>query len=131
MPQTMLAFLAMMVASMAAFNHQLAAIRVQEERIRSEFEIMANAVALEAMELKAVPVGFDGLEAFDDTKGTSYFEVEDISEAFTLAWDVVYVDSNGDESLVPTDMREVSVMVYHERYPNRPLVHHTRIIGDN
>jgi hypothetical protein len=129
MPQTMLAFLAMMVASMAAYNHQLAAIRVQEERIHIELEIMANAVGLEAMELRAVPLSWNGLATLDDQETQSLFQVEEKSETFTLTWDVVYVDMNGAESATPTDLREVSVEVFHAKYPTLPLVRHTRIIG--
>lgn len=128
MPQTMLAFLAMMVASMAAFNHQLASIRVQEERIHIELEIMANAVGLEAIEMQAVPMGYAGLAGMNDRETQSLFHVEDQSESFTLHWDVQYVDQNGDPSATITTMREVAIEVFHEKYPTRPLVRHTRIL---
>jgi hypothetical protein len=36
---------------------------------------------------------------------------------------------NGAESATPTDLREVSVEVFHAKYPTLPLVRHTRIIG--
>jgi len=129
MPQTILAFLAMMIASMAAFNHQLAAIRVQEDRIHIELEIMANAVGLEAMEMQAVPMDFNSLGLLDDAETQRLFQVEDKSETFTLGWDVVFVDANGQEVGTPTDYREVSVEVFHAKYPTVPLVRHTRIFG--
>lgn len=131
MPQTMLAFLAMMIASMAAFNHQVAAIRVQEERIHTELEIMANAVGLEAIELQAVPMGYAGVKVMADTETQSVFQVDDKSETFTLKWDVTFVDMSGKTSSVTTDMREVAVEVFHAKYPIHPLVRHTRIIGKN
>jgi hypothetical protein len=128
MPQTILAFLAMMIASMAAFNHQLAAVRVQEDRIHIELEIMANAVGLEAMELQAVPMGYDGLATMDDRETQSLFQVEGASETFTLEWDVQYVDASGNPSATPTPLREVAIEVFHAKYPTLPLVRHTRII---
>ena len=128
MPQTILAFLAMMIASMAAYNHQVSAIRVQENRIHTELEIMANAVGLEAMELQAVPMGYAGLANMNDRETQSLFEVEGASETFTLEWGVQYVDANGDPSATPTALREVAIEVFHAKYPTNPLVRHTRII---
>ena len=48
MPQTLLAFLAVMVASIAAYNQQISSTRNQEDRIRSELDMMASAIALDA-----------------------------------------------------------------------------------
>ena len=128
MPQTLLAFLAMMIATMAAFNQHAATIRVQEEMVKSELEIMANAVALEAVELQAVPAGFAGVQAFNSQKGATRFSVDERQVDFTLQWSVRFVDGDGVASEVETDIREVTVAVFHPRY-DRPLVTHTRLIG--
>ncbi len=128
MPQSLLAFLAMMIATSSALTQFAASNRVREEMMKSELEIMANAVALEAVELQAVPVGFDGLTQFSRLKENTYFTVENRSESFRKEWTVKYVDSSGNESQSPTDIREVTISVYHSRY-TRPLVEHTRLIG--
>jgi len=129
MPQTILAFLAMLIASLAAFNHQMAAIRIQEERVHIELEIMANAVGLENMETIAENLGYAGLPNIDGRETAATFQVEDKSEAFTLHWDVHDVDANGDSTSTATNFREVMVEVFHSKYPTRPLVRHTRIVG--
>ena len=43
MPQSMLAFLAMMMITIASMNYFQAQMRTNDNMIRSEYEIMANA----------------------------------------------------------------------------------------
>jgi len=125
----MLAFLAMMIATSSALTQFASTLQVREEMVRSELEIMANAVALEAVELKAVPAGFAGIAAFDKREERAYMTVDSRSEPFTLRWTVRYMTSDGLPSTVATDIREVTVGVYNARYP-APLVEHTRLFGE-
>jgi hypothetical protein len=125
----MLAFLAMMLATMSAFNQHAASIRVQEEMVHSEYEIMANAMALDAIETQAVPAGFSGLSTFGDMQGSAGFDIRTNTVGFTTEWNVRYVDSDGNGSIAPTDVREVVIEVYHPRY-TLPLVTHRRLIGE-
>ncbi|NNE70333.1 MAG: hypothetical protein HKN29_08205 [Rhodothermales bacterium] len=116
MPQTLLAFLAMMVASIAAYNQQMSAIRTQEDRIRSELEMMASAVALEEIEVTAASMSWSALDDLDDTSGTTDFTLDTVSVAFNWEWDVRYVDDDGDPSGTPTDLKEAEVTITHDRW---------------
>lgn len=117
MPQTLLAFLAMMVACIAAYNQQMSSLRSQESRIRSEIEMMANAIALDELEITAASTSWDDLDDLDGTTGTSDFVLDTVSVAFNWAWDVHYVDDDGNESASPTDLKEAEVTITHDRFP--------------
>jgi hypothetical protein len=129
MPQTLLAFLAMMVATMAAFNQQSAVLRSQETMIRSELEIMANAVALDQMETGPGSMDWDDLLTLDGASTTQTFAVATNTVQFSLALSAHYVDDTGTVSGSPTDIIEVSIAVTHSRY-NFPLVTHARMFMD-
>jgi hypothetical protein len=116
MPQTLLAFLAVMVASIAAFNQQASSTRNQEDRIRSELEMMASAIALDELELSAASLSWSALDDLDDTSGSSNFTLDTLSVSFNWAWDVRYVDDAGEISATPTDLKEAEVTVTHTRY---------------
>jgi hypothetical protein len=116
MAQSLLAFLAMMVASLAAYNQQMSSLRSQEARIRSELEMMANAVALDELEINAASRSWTALDDLDDTSGQSNFTLDSVSVAFNWEWDVRYVDDDGEESAIATDLKEAEVTITHERW---------------
>ena len=116
MQQTLMAFLAMMVASIAAYNQQMSAVRSQEDRIRSELEMMAAAVALDEMETRAAAMNWTALDDLDGTTGSSNFTLDSISVAFDWEWDIRYVNDYGEESGSPTDLKEAEVTVMHSRW---------------
>ena len=111
-----MAFLAMMVASIAAYNQQMSAVRSQEDRIRSELEMMAAAVALHEMETKAAAMSWVALDDLDDTSGTANYTLDTVSVAFNWEWDVRYVDDLGEISGSPTDLKEAEVTISHDRW---------------
>lgn len=117
MPQTLMAFLAMMVASIAAYNQQMSSVRSQEDRIRSELEMMASAVALHEIEVTAASKSWSALDDLDDTSGTASFTLDTVSVAFNWEWDVRYVDDLGEISGAPTDLKEAEVTITHDRWP--------------
>lgn len=129
MPQTLLAFLAVIVASIAALNQQTAMISMQEDLIHSELEIMANAVALETLETQAASLDFSELEIQSETAQDAVFEVADLEMPFVTRTTVRYVDEEGTLSVTPTDIKEVEVAVFNERYP-RPLVVLARMFAE-
>lgn len=116
MAQTLLAFLAMMVASIAAYNQQMSAVRSQEDRIRGELEMMAAAVALEEMEVTAASRSWSSLDDLDGTSGSTSFVLDTIDVAFDWEWDIRYVDDDGNPSGTPTDLKEAEVTITHERW---------------
>ena len=130
MHQTLLAFLSMMVATLAAYNQQLSAIRSQDAMIRSELEIMANAMGIQEMEIQAASAAWDDLDLLDDLQGTATFDVNGMSVDFSTLWNVQYVDDEGTLSYSPTDVKEVSVALTNTRY-GFALVTHTRLFSDS
>ena len=75
MSQTLMAFLAMMIAALAAINQYTAQIQSYDEAYRTEFEMMANALALEQMEVIDMTTDFDDLENWDGDALTRTYEV--------------------------------------------------------
>ncbi|MBN4056361.1 hypothetical protein JYT20_01435 [Rhodothermus sp. AH-315-K08] len=116
MPQTLLAFLAVMVASMAAYTQQISSTQNQEDRIRSELDMMASAVALHELETRAASMSWSALDDLDDTTGSSNFVLDSLSISFNWEWDVRYVNDAGEISGTPTDLKEAEVTVTHSRY---------------
>ncbi|MFT5143011.1 MAG: hypothetical protein ACI80V_002321 [Rhodothermales bacterium] len=106
----------MMVASMAAYNQQMSGVRAQEDRIRSELEVMANAVALDEIEIGAASRSWTSLDDLDGTSGITSFTLDSVSVAFNWEWDVRYVDDDGVESTLPTDLKEAEVTITHDRW---------------
>lgn len=125
----MLAFLAMMLATMAALNQYRAQIQTYDWMIRSEYEIMANAVTIEEMELIDVGMDWDDLEDVDGDTMSVTFTAGDFSVDFQLIFSVQYVDDLGAPSGSPTDYKEVEIEASHASY-SVPMVTHTRIFAD-
>ena len=125
----MLAFLAMMIAALAAINQYTAQIQSYDEAYRSEFELMANALVLEQLEVIDMSTDFDDLEDWDEEEFTREFAVQDDGIEFTLNVSVEYVDESGEFSEDPTSQKEVTVSAQHPRY-TFTLVTHARIIAE-
>ncbi len=51
MPQTLLAFLAMMIVTLLSMNQQQSLLRAYEAMLDDEMEVMAGSIALQAMEV--------------------------------------------------------------------------------
>ena len=159
MPQTIGAFLALSTVMMFSLNYQQSAIRSSMSSVNSEMEVMANAVASEALQYiaskpydartadntitaqnpvsalltPALGFGFDGKFAdaqdIDDfhemtpdtvwfaTSGTDGFD-------FTVSASVRYIDQFGNESLIPTWIKEVTLKVDGPDYNGRKLLFH-------
>ena len=124
-----MAFLAMMIAALAAINQYTAQIQSYDEAYRTEFELMANAVVLEQLEVIDMSTDFDDLDNWDDDSMTLEFEVGDDGIEFTVGVSVQYVDESGEPSGTPTSQKEVTVSAQHSRY-SVTLVTHSRIIAE-
>jgi len=129
MPQTLMAFLAMMIASIAAFNQMTAQVRTYDEMVRGEYELMANALVLERMEIIDMTTDYADLEDFDGVTTTSSFSAGDISISFSLTIEVTYVDDDGLASESETDQKEVSIRATNEKFV-KTLVTHRRLFSD-
>lgn len=125
----MLAFLAMMLATLAALNQYQAQLHTYDAMIRSEYEIMANAVTIEEMELIDVGMDWDDLEDVDGDTMSVTFSAGDFDIDFQLIFAVQYVDDQGTPSGSPTDYKEVEIEASHATY-SIPMVTHTRIFTD-
>lgn len=129
MPQSMLAFLAMMLATIAALNQYQAQLHTYEQLIHSEFEIMANAVTIEQMELLDLGTNWEDLEDVHGDTTEVTFSVGDLNVSFDLAFAVQFVDENGDPSGSPTSIKEVQIKAYHDKF-TLPMVTHTRLFAE-
>ena len=129
MSQTLMAFLAMMIAALAAINQYSAQIQSYDAAYRTEFELMANALVLEQMEVIDMTTDFEDLENWDADEMTREFEVGSDGIEFTLTVSVEYVDESGEFSESPTSQKEVTISAEHERY-SVALVTHSRIIAE-
>jgi hypothetical protein len=127
MPQTLLAFLAMMIAALASMNQYTAQLQGYEAMYRSEFELMANALVLEEIEIIDLTTNFSALGALDGEERTRSFEVGAVAIEFGLTISVIYVDESGAPSGGATPQREVAISATHPRFTT-PLVTHKRII---
>ncbi len=129
MPQTMLAFLAMTMAVFIALNQQRADLKTFESILDSEYEIMANAVALEQMEIVAASTSWDDLHDWNGDVVTRNFSFNNFQESFDIAIMVRFVDGSGNPSGVPTMTKEVVISASNSRF-TRPLVTHARLISE-
>jgi hypothetical protein len=127
MPQTLLAFLAMMIAALASINQYTAQLQAYEATYRSEFELMANALVLEEMEIIDLTTSFSALGALDGDVRPRSFEVGSGSVEFDLTISVQYVTDTGAPSAAATPQREVAISATHPRFTT-PLVTHKRIM---
>ena len=128
MSQTLLAFLAMMVATLIAFNQYQGQIKSYGNTVHSEYEIMANAVAIEQMEIIDATTDWADLESWDGDTVAVNFSIDALSVPFEMGIDVQFVDDNGDPSVVPTTVKEVLVVAMNDRF-RLPLVTHSRLIS--
>lgn len=129
MPQTLMAFLAMMIASVAAFNQMSAQMLTYDEMVRGEYELMANALVLERMEIIDMTTDYDDLEDWNDSSLSAAFSAGGISVTFTLDVAVIYVDDDGLFSESETDQKEVSIEATNEKF-GMTLVTHRRLFSD-
>ncbi|NQV71607.1 hypothetical protein HQ496_00690 [bacterium] len=97
--------------------------------IRSEYELMANAVVLEQMELLDLGTDYEDLENWDGDELDRSFTVGDMSIAFTLIVEVQFVDEDGQPSEVETNQKEVTIRATQEKFLV-PLVQHSRLFSD-
>ena len=129
MPQSLMAFLAMSIAIMLAMSQFRSDIQSYESMVEDEYEIMANAVALEALEIISAGTDWDDLEVWDDSTMAINFSLSDFQESFDLGFQIQFVDAFGNPSVVPTTTKEVEVVAMHDRY-TLPIVTHARLISD-
>ncbi|MEQ9105511.1 MAG: hypothetical protein RIE53_12545 [Rhodothermales bacterium] len=129
MPQSLLAFLAMMIATMAAFNQMSAKLGSYNEMIYSEFELMANAVAIDQMERIDLLTDYEDLETWDSALVERSFESGSRTVTFDLAITVRWVDDEGNPSAIETDQKEVEIQAMEDHF-SRVMVTHSRIFSD-
>lgn len=129
MSQTMMAFLAMMIAALAAINQYTAQIQSYDEAYRTEFELMANALVLEEMEIIDMTTDWDDLEDWDGDEMTRSYEAANGDIDFMLTVSVQYVDDDGEASEVATSNKELTISATNSRY-SLNLVSHSRIISE-
>lgn len=129
MPQTMMAFLAMMIAALAAINQYTAQVSSYEQAYRNEFELMANALVLEEMEVIDLTTDYDDLEDISGTESTREYTVGSNSVEFTLTYAVGWVEEDGTPSQVETNQKEVTISATHAKFA-ATLVSHSRMFAD-
>lgn len=129
MPQSLLAFLAMMIATIAAYNQMGAKMGTYQQMIHSEYELMANAVTIEQMEIIALATDYDDLEDLDGDVLSRSFTAGSRSVSFSLTIDVQFVDDDGSPSASETDQKEVSIAATNTLFATA-LVTHARIFSD-
>jgi hypothetical protein len=125
----MLAFLAMMMITIASMNYFQAEMRTNDNMIRSEYEIMANASTIEQMEVINQTVDWDDLFNLDGDSSTVTYGVDAFSVDFAMEVDVQYVTVTGAASATPTSYKEVSLTASNDKY-SVDLVTHTRIFAE-
>lgn len=119
----------MMIAALAAINQYSAQIQSFDEAYRTEFELMANALVLEQMEIIDMSTDFEDLEEWHGDEMTQEFAVGDGGIDFSLGVSVQYVDESGEFSETATSQKEVTITAEHPRY-TVTLVTHSRIIAE-
>lgn len=129
MSQTLMAFLAMMIAALAAINQYSAQLQSYDETYRTEFELMANALALEEMEIIDMTTDWDDLENWAGVEMTRTYEVANGDLEFTLTASVQFVDDNGEASAAATSNKELTISATNSRF-TYTLVSHSRIISE-
>jgi len=130
MAQTLMAFLAMMIATLAAINQYRSQIQSYSDTIRSEYELMANALVLEQMEIIDMTTDYDDLDDWDGDEITLDYGIGDSDIEFDIEISVDFVDDDGEISLSETDQKQITITGTHESIA-ATLVSHTRIIADD
>lgn len=129
MPQSMLAFLAMSIVMMITISQHRAELRSHQSLVENEYEIMANALAIEQMEIVIASTAWDDLEDWDESVTTKIFTFSGFQESFEIGVSIQFVDGFGNPSVVPTTVKELAITAMHERY-ELPLVTHARLISE-
>lgn len=129
MPQSMLALLAMAVVMMSSHNQHRSRLASYSAMVENEFELMANSIAIEQIEVITTGTDFNSLESWDGTVTTRSVSLPSINEPFILTITVDYVNSEGNAVIGPTNKKMVVVSITHDNY-NKPLVTHTRLVGN-
>ena len=130
MPQSMLAFLAMAMAVMLAVTQMRSDLRSHQSMVSEEFEIMANAVTLEQLDIISVSTSWDSLDVvWDDSIVVRGFGFNGDEVDFDLAIAVQYVDAGGNPAAGATTRKEVAVSAGNDRFI-LPLVTHARIFSE-
>ena len=127
MTETLYAFLAMALITLLSLNQQRSTLATYQNLIHSEFELMANGVALQEMEILSGKE-FDSLLDYNDFVKETTFTAGSVSVPFQVRATVRYTTREGDPSPSPTDYVEMTVSVSHDQYDN-PLVTHVRILS--
>jgi len=104
-------------------------MRSWDNMVRSEYEIMANAVTIEQMEIINQQVDWDDLDGLNGDASTVNYPVGSLTVDFTCTVAVQYVDATGTPSASPTSYKEVALTTSSDRY-SVALVTHTRIFAD-
>jgi hypothetical protein len=118
----------MMIAALSAINQYTAQLQSYEAAYRSEFELMANAVVLEEIEITDLTTSYVDLVDLNGTSVKHSFQIGTTDVEFDLAISVAYVDESGNPSATATTQVELSMAATHPKFAT-PLVTHTRIIG--
>ena len=129
MAQTLLAFLAMMIAMSISINQNRIRLSSYDSMVRSEYEIMANAVTIEQMEIVKAGTAWDDLEDWHGDTTNVSITIGSFAESFNLSYTVQYVDDNGNPSGAPTSVKEVEIIALNDRF-NQPLFTHARLISE-
>ena len=106
-----------------------AQVETYDQMISAEYELMANGVALEQMEIIDLSTDYDDLEDWDGIEMTKDFSIDVSTVTFDLEIDVDWVDDNGVVSASPTDQKQITISASQEDY-SRTLVAHTRLFSD-
>jgi hypothetical protein len=126
MPQSLLAFLAMMMATLAALNQYQSQLTTYESMVRGEYEVIANAVVIEQMEIVDLSIPWANLESVDGDTTTAEWAIGSENVSFQLAFAVQYVDEDGTPSGTPTTTKEVAISASNSKF-STDLVNHTRM----
>jgi hypothetical protein len=127
MSETLYAFLSIALATLFSLNQQRNTIATYQSLVQSEFEIMANGVALQKLEVLAGK-DFESLMDHGGDSEVTTFTAGNVTIPFEVETSVSYVTVSGEASVSATDYIEVSVSVTQARFEN-PIVVHTRIFS--
>lgn len=119
----------MMIATMAAFNQMSAKLGSYNEMIYSEYELMANAVAIDQMEMIDLLTDYEDLETWDNALVARSFASGTRTVTFDLAVSVHWVDDEGNLSATETNQKEVEIQAMEDHF-SRVMVTHSRIFSD-
>src|SRR5690606_568111 len=129
MPQTLMAFLAMTIAALATLNQMTSQMATYDNIVHSEYQLMANAEVIERMEIIALGTDYDDLDALDGSELSTSFSINEVSVNFDLEIVVQFVDEDGEPSVEETDIKEVAITAFNDRYA-LPLVTHRRMFSE-